>query len=337
MALCVANLSDCSEVEQRLALHELALGTMSHGVCVYDARQRLVLFNQRFVEHHDLSTEALHRGMTMRDVFLHAAERLKLTRENLDAAWNRRQKNLAKRLPFSSRHPLPDGRTIASTLRPMPDGGWVAVYEDVTPQLLLERELRLQFDRMQQAIGHMSHGLCMFDADERLIMCNELYLSLYDLDPEVVRPGISHREILDHFVSRGNQTAMTSDAFYDARMEIVRTGEGRPTRLLLGNGRVMEARSRRTPDGGWVTACQDITERLRHEADLHEQNARFDAAINNMSQGIVMFDARHRLIVCNQKYLTIFRSDPAVVKPGAGMREIFQHGVDIGLYPGTPA
>ena len=44
--------------------------------------------------------------------------------------------------------------------------------EDVTERHRMERELRLQYERFDQAVKHMSHGLCMFGPDERLIVCN---------------------------------------------------------------------------------------------------------------------------------------------------------------------
>jgi hypothetical protein len=56
-----------------------------------------------------------------------------------------------------------------------------------------------------------------------------------------------------------------------------------------------------------------------------------------MPQALCMFDADHRLIVCNTNYVTLFRADPEVVKPGISLREIFEHGVQLGSYPGMTA
>ena len=57
----------------------------------------------------------------------------------------------------------------------------------------------LQYARFDQAVNHMSHGLCMFGPDERLIVCNARYIEMYGLDPAKVRPGIAHREVLEHW------------------------------------------------------------------------------------------------------------------------------------------
>jgi diguanylate cyclase (GGDEF)-like protein len=53
------------------------------------------------------------------------------------------------------------------------------------------------------------------------------------------------------------------------------------------------------------------------DAELRRQNELFDAALNNMSQGLGMFDAEHRLIVSNRRFSEIFHLEPGAAKPGA--------------------
>ena len=50
---------------------------------------------------------------------------------------------------------------------------------------------------------------------------------------------------------------------------------------------------------------------------LQTQNVRFDTAINNMVQGFVMFDAAHRIIVCNSRFVEMYGLSPEIVKLGA--------------------
>jgi diguanylate cyclase (GGDEF)-like protein/PAS domain S-box-containing protein len=58
---------------------------------------------------------------------------------------------------------------------------------------------------------------------------------------------------------------------------------------------------------------------------LSETNARFDAAVNNMSNGLTMFDADGRLMVWNEKYLELYGLSPDVVRSGASIRSIVEH------------
>jgi diguanylate cyclase (GGDEF)-like protein len=68
-------------------------------------------------------------------------------------------------------------------------------------------------------------------------------------------------------------------------------------------------------------AMQNATLRGRDEA-LRIQNARFDAALNNMSQGLLMADGDRRLIVCNKRFREMFALRPAEVEPGTRLDDL---------------
>ena len=59
----------------------------------------------------------------------------------------------------------------------------------------------------------------------------------------------------------------------------------------------------------------------QHEEELRIQNMRFDTALNNMSQGLAMFDAEHRLVVCNRLYSELYDLTPEQVQPRTTIRE----------------
>ena len=67
---------------------------------------------------------------------------------------------------------------------------------------------RRRVAQMATALDNMSQGLCMFDASQRLVLCNRSYLKMYDLSPDVVKPGCSLRQLLHYRIKRG---VFTSD------------------------------------------------------------------------------------------------------------------------------
>ena len=69
---------------------------------------------------------------------------------------------------------------------------------------------------------------------------------------------------------------------------------------------------------------------------LQTQNVRFDTAINNMVQGFVMFDAAHRIIVCNSRFVEMYGLSPEVVKPGCSVGDVLQHRAETGLLKADP-
>jgi len=70
------------------------------------------------------------------------------------------------------------------------------------------------------------------------------------------------------------------------------------------------------------------------ERDLQAQNVRFDIAINNMTQGLLLFDSSERLIVCNQSYMTMYALSPDAVKPGISLHDLVAYRKEIGSFNG---
>ena len=82
----------------------------------------------------------------------------------------------------------------------------------------------------------------------------------------------------------------------------------------------------------------DRTKELRaRDMELQAQNMRFDAAISNMSQGLVMFDAELRLVICNQRFLSMYRLEDENIKPGDTLQHVLERRVANGTFSGNPA
>ncbi|MBN8896951.1 MAG: diguanylate cyclase, partial [Rhodospirillales bacterium] len=67
--------------------------------------------------------------------------------------------------------------------------------------------------------------------------------------------------------------------------------------------------------------------------ELHTQNARFDAALNNMSQALCMVDGNQRMIVCNVRFLELFGLSAGVAQPGTQASDVYRAMGAIGHYP----
>ena len=67
---------------------------------------------------------------------------------------------------------------------------------------------------------------------------------------------------------------------------------------------------------------------------LRNQNRRVSTALNNMSQGLNMFDAQGRIILLNARYLEMYKLDPKVVKPGCTLKRLIEYRKETGLFSG---
>jgi diguanylate cyclase (GGDEF)-like protein len=130
--------------------------------------------------------------------------------------------------------------------------------------------------RFDTAINNMSQGLCFFDGKRRLIVCNDRYAEMYGLSRDVVRPGTTLAEIVDHRFNAGSCPEMTRTEYLTWRDSIVIADKPSDTLMGLKDGRTFAIHHQPMPDGGWVATHEDITERRRTEAQI-ERMARHDA------------------------------------------------------------
>lgn len=85
-----------------------------------------------------------------------------------------------------------------------------------------------------------------------------------------------------------------------------------------------------------ATARAKVVEKARELASANSQlsiaHAQTNAALNNMSQGLVMLDSQTRLVLCNKRYLEMYDLSPEFVMPGRTLREIVEHRAEVGSF-----
>jgi diguanylate cyclase (GGDEF)-like protein len=199
------------------------------------------------------------------------------------------------------------------------------------PTRRIEDELREQNERFSAAVENMSHGLCMFDADERMIICNGNYLSIFCLDAGVVRPGIRFFDILQHSVDIGVASHSAAE-LYAIRKPYIDGAKPSTYEETLSDGRIIDISHRPLASGGWVSIYEDITEQRRAERELKEQHRRFNAALANMSQGLLMYDADGKMIVRNERFLELYNVTEADFPLGTTHRDALERLLELGIY-----
>ena len=130
-----------------------------------------------------------------------------------------------------------------------------------------EVELRSQNQRFDAAINNMVQGLCMFDQDKRLVVCNEQYARMYGLSSEQVKVGTTLRTILEYRAATGNMLGDT-ERYIQNRLEEVDRCVPYQVVNELRDGRVISVVHQPLVAGGWVALHQDITEQKRAEQKI---------------------------------------------------------------------
>jgi diguanylate cyclase (GGDEF)-like protein len=129
-----------------------------------------------------------------------------------------------------------------------------------------EAEIRTQYERLDAAINNMPSGLCMFDADHRLIICNNRYAELYEIPSELTVPGTPLRAILQHRFKSANQSG-NSEEFIASRLEAISSRKPWYAVNEMRDGRVI-AVTHRPLSSGSIATHEDVTERRKAEAKI---------------------------------------------------------------------
>ncbi len=130
------------------------------------------------------------------------------------------------------------------------------------------RRLRERKLCLDTAINNMSQGLTMFDKSGRLVLCNRRYIEMYGLSEEIVRPGCTVRELVDHRIETGSLTVSEVENYVNLRRAAILQEKTVSNVVELTNGRTIVVTRRSMSGGGWVATHDDITERQQAEAQI---------------------------------------------------------------------
>ena len=138
------------------------------------------------------------------------------------------------------------------------------------------REVGLLAARLDTALNNMSHGLCMFDAERRIVIANARLPEVLRIDPEAVRPGTRVQRLLRESVRAGIfSIADLSRISVDVKRCLSKNIHA-PVFVQSRDSRTLALTFRSMDNGGSVVLVDDVTEQKNAEARI-EYLARYDA------------------------------------------------------------
>lgn len=208
----------------------------------------------------------------------------------------------------------PDGKTITLLTSKVPlrdpDGevfGVLGTYLDVTQRARLEEQLAFSNLVKTTAMENSPDAIVVVDETKRIISFNSQFMKLWDIPQELIEKG-DNEPVVQALAAQ----------FADPKAFIARIkhlyehpDEKAHDELRLKDGRVIDRHTAPLRDAkekylGRIWYFRDITERERTSETIAKQNLQFDAALNNMVQGLLMFDSAGALIVSNRRFNEMF-------------------------------
>ena len=202
-------------------------------------------------------------------------------------------------------------------------------------------EARANALMLDAALESIPYGFCVWSPSFRLLLWNRHYLEIYGFPAAAVKRGMTLEEVIELSARCGNHPGQSATEFYEtySAQLLANRGGARAKELeRLSGGRVVESAHVYSPGLGWVVTHEDVTEEraqteiVQHrKRELERQHMRLDAAVNNISQGLSMFDKEGRLVICNLPYARIYNLPEPLLRPGTPLDAILAHLFDLGM------
>ncbi|WP_245416107.1 PAS domain-containing sensor histidine kinase [Microvirga sp. 17 mud 1-3] len=152
----------------------------------------------------------------------------------------------------------------------------VGIAVDVTEQRGLEEKTARADARLHDAIEAISEAFVLWDANNRLVLCNSKFLKLHELAPDAEIQGKSYADVM----AQGRPPEIQHQFMRAQKQDVgARSYEAR-----LQDGRWLQINERRTKDGGYVSVGTDITALKRHEQRLVESEKELIATVLDLKQ-----------------------------------------------------
>jgi diguanylate cyclase (GGDEF)-like protein len=119
----------------------------------------------------------------------------------------------------------------------------------------------------------MSQGICVFDAHERLVLCNDRFRDMHSFAERQVTVGTTYDTIIELICEAPGRSAQETAALMTKARQRHLDSLARPHETVvfevMVHGRVLEVNRRALPDGGWVSTTDDVTERRHAQEHIH--------------------------------------------------------------------
>jgi diguanylate cyclase (GGDEF)-like protein len=132
---------------------------------------------------------------------------------------------------------------------------------------LTDQRLAAERRQLSIAVNNIPQGLVLYDASARIIICNQPYVDMFGLSPDVARPGCTMQRLIAHRKETGSFDGDV-DEFCNAIIQTVSLGKATRQLTEAPGGRAIEIINRPLKSGGWVATIEDVTERRRADEKI---------------------------------------------------------------------
>lgn len=256
---------------------QVTFNHMAQGVSMFDGDAKLVAWNEQFKTLLELPDSLLTATTTFADFVRYLAVRGDFGPSDAEDQVRRRLASLGE--PYVGARTLPDGRVLEVRRNPVPGGGFVSMYTDITQQRHAQAQVELARNRLSDAIQSISDGFALWDREDRLITFNDRCRQLLKLEGQFAA-GVTFETLIRALAGRRARASdgNDDDDVWVANRLASHRGAAADEDLQLDDDTWLRVSSHRTQEGGIVTTWADISTLKHRELELADLVARLEVA-----------------------------------------------------------
>jgi len=308
------------------------LDALNIGFAVFDKDLKLVGCNKAFGAMRSYPAALTRPGIDIIEFYRFNAERGDYGPGDREAQAMSRMERVRAGHPHELEYELPSGRILNIRYAPVPEGGLVLSYSDITQLKRGERAIKQSETQLHVALENMPGAIAYTDDELRIVVCNERFMEMYPVPRSLFEPGEPYPNFLRYLAEHGYYGPGDVDALVAQRVETLKNPTGVPLEDYAPDGQVFEVNRRRVAAGGTVTVITDITRLKQAEESLARNEAELHVSLDNMPGALVHTDARLNIVVCNDRFAEMYPVPRELLERGQPYPQFLRYLAEHGYY-----
>jgi class 3 adenylate cyclase/PAS domain-containing protein len=311
---------------------DAGLDALNVGFAIFDKNLKLVTSNRAFRTLRGYSLNLTKPGTDIIEFYRFNAERGDYGAGDAEAQAISRMERVRERKAHQLEYELGNGRILNIRYAPIPQGGLVLSYADITEERRAALDVKRKETQLHVALENMPGALVYTDETLNIVVCNDRFVEMYPVPKELLRPGRSYPDFLRYLAENGYYGEGDVEEMVARRVESLRN----PTVIAFEdhapNGNVYRVVRRKAAAGGTVTVMTDITELKRIEQDLAKKEGQLHVALDNMPGALVYTDQTLNIVLCNDRFVEMYPVPKELLRPGRPYPDFLRYLAENGYY-----
>jgi PAS domain S-box-containing protein len=307
-----------------------AIDNMADGIRVFDRDLKLVAFNEVAVELSMYPKHLFRLGTPIEEFLRYSEARAEYVGD--PGVIVKRLKRIREGKRRTVEQVLPDGRVIRKARRPIPGGGMVSTYTDVTELRQAQVEASRQAHFVTTIMDNITHGIRVIGPDGTLLLWNKRYQEMFEYPDELLKTGRSYEEITRFYSRRRGDSATEIESRARRSLKRNQTELHRNKIKKYRDDLIIQKNMEPMSGGGFITTYTDITEHKLAEQEVVDKSRLLEATFQGMTQGIAVYDADQTLVAFNAQFAEITGLPSDYLHIGMNRRDIIRYRANQGHY-----